>query len=543
MHAAKGLLRAISLGTRRFASSVSQDMLSLLSIWFRHGHIPDVYAAIDAGLSTVVIDNWLGVLPQLIARIDHPEENARRLLHNLIARLGSSHAQALVYPLSVAVKSPRPERRVAAESLMSTLRSHSEKLIDQALLVSQELIRIAILWEEIWHEVLEEASRLYFGESNVQAMLDILLPKHEMLLTGPTTLREASFAQYFGNEIAGAHESLKRYLALMAASGKPIPNTNAGPLQRRGAAKTEEETCLGLAWEIYYSVFKKINAALTNINSLELGNVSPNLVDCRNLTLGVPGTYSVNGNAVRIVSFKHNVQVIKSKQRPRKLTVHGEDGNQYVFLLKGHEDLRQDERAMQLFGLVNALLYLDRQTQNDDLGIQVLPEYTLNIRDTFYFNFVFPFLVQRYAVVPLSPTVGLIAWVPHCDTLHDLIKDYRESRGKNLLNIEHKLMQQLSPSTGFELLTHAQKLEVFEYALQNTNGEDLAKILWHRSETSEAWLQRRSSYSRSLAVMSMVGYILGLGDRHPSNVMLNRITGKILHIDFGDCFEVSDLVV
>lgn len=38
--------------------------------------------------------------------------------------------------------------------------------------------------------------------------------------------------------------------------------------------------------------------------------------------------------------------------------------------------------------------------------------------------------------------------------------------------------------------------------------------------------------------MSMVGYILGLGDRHPSNLMLDRLSGKILHIDFGDCFEV-----
>lgn len=39
--------------------------------------------------------------------------------------------------------------------------------------------------------------------------------------------------------------------------------------------------------------------------------------------------------------------------------------------------------------------------------------------------------------------------------------------------------------------------------------------------------------------MSMVGYILGLGDRHPSNLMLDRVTGKIIHIDFGDCFEVA----
>lgn len=31
----------------------------------------------------------------------------------------------------------------------------------------------------------------------------------------------------------------------------------------------------------------------------------------------------------------------------------------------------------------------------------------------------------------------------------------------------------------------------------------------------------------------------GLGDRHPSNLMLDRYSGKLLHIDFGDCFEAS----
>ena len=49
----------------------------------------------------------------------------------------------------------------------------------------------------------------------------------------------------------------------------------------------------------------------------------------------------------------------------------------------------------------------------------------------------------------------------------------------------------------------------------------------------------RANYTRSLAVMSMVGYVLGLGDRHPSNLMLDRKSGKVLHIDFGDCFEVA----
>lgn len=35
-------------------------------------------------------------------------------------------------------------------------------------MVSDELIRVAILWHELWHEGLEEASRLYFGERNVK---------------------------------------------------------------------------------------------------------------------------------------------------------------------------------------------------------------------------------------------------------------------------------------------------------------------------------------------------------------------------------------
>jgi FKBP12-rapamycin complex-associated protein len=39
--------------------------------------------------------------------------------------------------------------------------------------------------------------------------------------------------------------------------------------------------------------------------------------------------------------------------------------------------------------------------------------------------------------------------------------------------------------------------------------------------------------------MSIVGYIRGLGDRHPSNLMIQRETGTVIHIDLGDCFETN----
>ncbi len=246
--------------------------------------------------------------------------------------------------------------------------------------------------------------------------------------------------------------------------------------------------------------------------TLDLTYVSPKLKEARNLDLAVPGTYQSGKPVIRILSFDHIFTVIPSKQRPRKMTLQGSDGIAYTFVLKGHEDIRQDERVMQLFGLVNTLLNNDSESFKRHLNIQQFP------------------------AIPLSQNSGLLGWVPNSDTFHNLIKDYRESR-RILLNIEHRIMLQMAPD--YDNLTLMQKVEVFSYAMDNTTGKDLYRVLWLKSKSSESWLERRTNYTRSLAVMSMVGYILGLGDRHPSNLMLDRITGKVIHIDFGDCFEVA----
>jgi FKBP12-rapamycin complex-associated protein len=516
INAIKGFMRALSLGTRKFSSSVMQDMLCILSLWFQYGKYPDVISTLEHGLSQVPLDNWLGILPQLIARIDHPDRNTRALLHSLIMRLGAKHPQALVYPLSVALKNPRGDRKEAAEQLMTGLRQHSTKLIDQAVLVSQELVRVAILWEEWWHWVLEDASRLCFGDGNIQGMLEMLEPLHEAVEKGPATIREATFIETYKFELHQAWECLQMYRRTMEERHLPIPTGQRNPLpSKHHAGPVIDDQYIQQAWELYYSVFKRINGQINLIHSLDLQSTSPALFTANDLDIGVPGTYQVNGQAVKIKSFNPVVAIIRSKQRPRKIRITGEDGHEYVFLLKGHEDLRQDERAMQLFGLVNALLYHDRRTGVNSEDLQI----------------------QRYCVMPLSPSVGLIGWVPACDTLHDLIRSYRDSR-KTLLDMEAKLITQAA-NNQFEKLPIMHKLEVFEYAISFTQGEDLAKILWLKSENSESWLQRRATYTRSLAVMSMVGYILGLGDRHPSNLMLDKKTGKVLHIDFGDCFEVA----
>jgi len=32
---------------------------------------------------------------------------------------------------------------------------------------------------------------------------------------------------------------------------------------------------------------------------------------------------------------------------------------------------------------------------------------------------------------------------------------------------------------------------------------------------------------------------MGLGDHHPANQLVGRVTGQVVHIDFGDCFEIA----
>lgn len=43
--------------------------------------------------------------------------------------------------------------------ILKNMREHSSALVQQAIMVSEELIRVAILWHEQWHEGLEDASR------------------------------------------------------------------------------------------------------------------------------------------------------------------------------------------------------------------------------------------------------------------------------------------------------------------------------------------------------------------------------------------------
>jgi serine/threonine-protein kinase mTOR len=190
------------------------------------------------------------------------------------------------------------------------------------------LIRVAILWHELWHEYLEEASRLYFTEKKPEAMIEHLEILHRCLdqvrtynsahmdcphlrSQGPETTREASFVQVHGKDLREAREACHRYL------------------------RHHETSDMDKAWDIYYAVFRRIEKQLPLLTTIDLQYASPKLLQAENLELAVPGTYKSGKPIVKITRFVSKLSVIASKQRPRRLAIMGSDAKEYQFLLKG----------------------------------------------------------------------------------------------------------------------------------------------------------------------------------------------------------------
>jgi len=82
-------------------------------------------------------------------------------------------------------------------------------LLDQAILVSEELIRVAITEFEAWHEAIDDSSRLFFNEGNIEAMLKTLYPLHLSLRKPPETTLQTTFMQtYSGTHYQSALSSV-----------------------------------------------------------------------------------------------------------------------------------------------------------------------------------------------------------------------------------------------------------------------------------------------------------------------------------------------
>ena len=208
--------------------------------------------------------------------------------------------------------------------------------------------------------------------------------------------------------------------------------------------------------------------------------------------------------------FGDSARLVGGVNVPKVVDCHGSDGKIYKQLAKsGNDDLRQDAVIQQFFGLVNTLLKRNMSTNSRCMRI------------------------RTYKVIPFSPEAGLLEFVEDATLLAAyLVRDRSGAHERyRPLDMKHRdiaaLMRDAQPS---ELdATYEMVCKHFKPVMHNF-------FLEHFSDPSN-WFERRVAYTRSCAVNSIVGYVIGLGDRHSSNILIDKWTAEFVHIDFGVTFE------
>ncbi|KAL4691900.1 hypothetical protein H8957_002966 [Semnopithecus entellus] len=224
------------------------------------------------------------------------------------------------------------------------------------------------------------------------------------------------------------------------------------------------------------------------------------------------------GHWAYIAGFDDTVEILASLQKPKKISLKGSDGKFYIMMCKPKDDLRKDCRLMEFNSLINKCLRKDAESRRRELHI------------------------RTYAVIPLNDECGIIEWVNNTAGLRPILTKLYKEKGVYMTGKE--LRQCMLPKSA----ALSEKLKVFREFLLPRHPPIFHEWFLRTFPDPTSWYSSRSAYCRSTAVMSMVGYILGLGDRHGENILFDSLTGECVHVDFnclfnkGETFEVPEIV-
>lgn len=198
------------------------------------------------------------------------------------------------------------------------------------------------------------------------------------------------------------------------------------------------------------------------------------------------------GKNIFFNGFFDQIEVFKTLRSPKKLSIVGSNGKEYSFLLKQDDDLKKDSLFMEFVSNTNELL---------------------------------PVRLKVFSVSPLNEKSGLIEWVPSIKGMGSLIKEetYKNFDIKRLKNIFTR--------------NNPMNEECFVNEVLPLCKPVLYKWFLSNFKTPAEWLNARVLYTKTAAVFSIIGYLVGLGDRHLQNILLDLNTGECVHVDFNILFE------
>jgi len=253
--------------------------------------------------------------------------------------------------------------------------------------------------------------------------------------------------------------------------------------------------------KIWQTSWKKIMIPVTAGLTLTLPNDTANQFDHQPFVNDLP----------TIESFEDKITLLPSLQQPRKVTIVGSDGKRYIFLCKPKDDLRRDSRVMEFTSLINKLLMKDPASRRRQLKI------------------------RTYAVMPINEECGLIEWVPNTVGFRNIVYDIYKSRNKLTRSSEIKAIMRRSGDT-----KDWTQQQLFERKLLPRFPPVFGEWFMSNFPDPTAWYNSRLAYARTAAVMSIVGFVIGLGDRHGENILFDSVTGDTVHVDFNCLFNKGE---
>uniref|UniRef100_A0A670Y1A7 DNA-dependent protein kinase catalytic subunit n=1 Tax=Pseudonaja textilis TaxID=8673 RepID=A0A670Y1A7_PSETE len=430
-------------------------------------------------ISSVPCWQFIGWISQLMAMLDKNEAPA---VQHTVEEIASSYPQAIVYPFMISSESfSFPETAIGHKNKEFVKRVKS-KLYEGGVIQDfahslEQLSNPAMLFKDWIGDVQNELGKTKKNTNNIQQLYDGMYQNLGNLEAPGLGWYRKQFIKEFGKEL----------------------DIHFG----KGGSKL-----LGMNASVFIKVANSLSEKMKKCEK-EPGNLkecSPWMSEFKpeflRTELEIPGQYDGKGKPLpeyhaKISGFDERIKVMQSMRKPKRIVIRGNDEREYPFLVKGGEDLRQDQRIEQLFEVMNNILSRDAACSQRNMQI------------------------KTYQVIPMTTRLGLIEWLENTYTLKEFLLKNMSEQEKNCYN---------------RRASRTETVMSFQHRENRVPEDLLRKAFVKMSTTPEALLSLRSHFASTHALLCISHWILGIGDRHLSNFMISTETGGLVGIDFGYAF-------
>lgn len=272
----------------------------------------------------------------------------------------------------------------------------------------------------------------------------------------------------------------------------------------------------------------------------------------------------------RMRAFSTKVTVMNSKAKPKKITVyaipagqgpqlrrssstngHAQSGDagEMHFLVKQEVrgDLRKDARVQDLNNVINRLLSghgmgSSSSSSSGGEGGKGAQQQRRRLH------------LRTFSVTCLSEDCGILEWVPNTDSLRNVVMNSYNAqadphstkrRGRRIgafadpnLRRTYEKCQDMYFKGG----NLSRAVEMFDEKFLSNYPPVMYWWFIQNFLDPHSWFEARMAFTLSAATWSAVGHVIGLGDRHSENILIDTSSGGCVHVDFDCIFDKALLL-